>query len=214
MTGPVILESDEIGLDEIEALLTDAADLVRIRAFVNPHAAARIARRLERHPSHAVYRNTTELERVGESHFETHDNAISARSAQDTFGRERSPSWRCTTASWWRSRRISASPPCRIAAGQSHLRERAGGEEEDEAEAHESRSSPIDSRQRKPVTSMDGPLGTLKVETEPTPCQRRHVTNSSCSTTRADGPWCMSFQKADYSEDNRRHAKNKENPCV
>lgn len=75
MTGPVILESYEIGLAEIEALLTDAADLVLIRAFVDPRAAGRIARRLERHPSHAVYRNTTELERVGESHFETHDTS-------------------------------------------------------------------------------------------------------------------------------------------
>lgn len=73
MTGPAILESDEIGAGEIEALLTDAIDMVRIRPFTDPDAAVRIARRLERHPSHAVYRNTEELERVGESHFETHD---------------------------------------------------------------------------------------------------------------------------------------------
>lgn len=73
MTGPAILESGEIGAAEIEALLTDAVDMVRIRAFTNPDAAVRIARRLDRHPSHAVYRNTAELERVGESHFETHD---------------------------------------------------------------------------------------------------------------------------------------------
>jgi hypothetical protein len=73
VTEPVILEPGEIGAGEIEALLTDAADVVRIRAFTDPDAAVRIARRLERHPSHAVYRNTGELERVGESHFETHD---------------------------------------------------------------------------------------------------------------------------------------------
>lgn len=73
MTGAAILDCGEIGLREIEALLTDAVDVVRIRAFTDPHAAVRIARRLERHPSHAVYRNTAELERVGESHFETHD---------------------------------------------------------------------------------------------------------------------------------------------
>jgi hypothetical protein len=35
-------------------------------------------------------------------------NAISARSAQDVFGRARAPRWRCMTASWCRNSRISA----------------------------------------------------------------------------------------------------------
>ena len=72
MARQVILEPDEIGVGEIEALLTDAVDVVHLRAFTDPSTAVRIGRRLERHPSHTVYRNTAELERVGESHFETH----------------------------------------------------------------------------------------------------------------------------------------------
>lgn len=70
MTGPAILESDEVGVDEIEALLTDAAHLVRIRVFTDPQTARRIARwgnatRATRSTS------TTELERVEASYFTT-----------------------------------------------------------------------------------------------------------------------------------------------
>ena len=73
MNGPAVLDRHDIGPGEIEALLCDAADLIRIQGFTEPSAASRIAQRLARHHSRSVYRNTLELERVGESHFETHD---------------------------------------------------------------------------------------------------------------------------------------------
>jgi hypothetical protein len=52
--------------------------------------------------------------------------------------------------------------PCRIAAGKPRRFEQSAGEEEDEAEAHENRSSPVRDRGCKRTTSMDGTVGTLR----------------------------------------------------
>ena len=48
---------------------------------------------------------------------------------------------RCSTASWWRSRRISAVLPRRRTPGQPQPRGYLDGEKEHEAQAHETRSS-------------------------------------------------------------------------
>jgi hypothetical protein len=73
VTRPAILERGEIGAGEIGALLADAADAVRIRAFTDPGVAVRIPQRLERNRGQAVYRSIVYLERSGRATFERHD---------------------------------------------------------------------------------------------------------------------------------------------
>ena len=65
--------------------------------------------------------------------------ANSARSVHVSLGR--AAVCRCRTASWWRSRRISASFPRRRTPGQPQPRGYLDGEKEHEAQAHETRSS-------------------------------------------------------------------------
>jgi len=65
-------------VDTFTARHFDDLDAGRVRAlriseFVAPDVAGYLADRLTQHPSLSVYRNTSELMRVGESHYETHD---------------------------------------------------------------------------------------------------------------------------------------------
>ncbi|WP_159049653.1 hypothetical protein [Streptomyces sp. NRRL WC-3618] len=57
----------------LEPLIAGDVLAIRIPGFTDPAEAHGMARRLAAHPSLSAYRNTPELVRVGESHYETHD---------------------------------------------------------------------------------------------------------------------------------------------
>ncbi len=68
-----IVNAERIGLAELDRLISGETLLVHVRRFIDPAAADNIADRIVSHWSRAAYRNTPELIRVGESHYETHD---------------------------------------------------------------------------------------------------------------------------------------------
>lgn len=59
-----------VHLDDLDAGRVRA---LRISRFVEPDVCGHLADQLTRHHSLSAYRNTSELMRVGESHYETHD---------------------------------------------------------------------------------------------------------------------------------------------
>ncbi|MGW5237011.1 2OG-Fe(II)-dependent halogenase WelO5 family protein [Streptomyces nodosus] len=74
MTGdPRVLTLTELVTGCLDPLLDGNVLAIRIPGFTDPAQALDIARRLAAHPSLSAYRNTPELVRVGESHYETHD---------------------------------------------------------------------------------------------------------------------------------------------
>lgn len=68
-----IVNADRIGPAELDKLMSGEALIVHVRRFIDPPVADDIADRIVAHWSLAAYRNTPELIRVGESHYETHD---------------------------------------------------------------------------------------------------------------------------------------------
>lgn len=68
-----IRDIDWVRETDVAALLAREVLALRIRGFVDPNAAYEIAESLVGHSSLSAYRNTSELVRVGESHYETHD---------------------------------------------------------------------------------------------------------------------------------------------
>ncbi|MGW1259335.1 hypothetical protein ACWD5Q_30175 [Streptomyces sp. NPDC002513] len=74
MTGEHrVLTVAELAKGCLEPLWDGAVLAVRVPRFTDPSEAHGIAARLAAHPSLSEYRNTPELVRVGESHYETHD---------------------------------------------------------------------------------------------------------------------------------------------
>ncbi|GAA2661336.1 hypothetical protein [Streptomyces vastus] len=57
----------------LEPLVAGDVLAIRVSGFTDPAEAHGMAHRLAAHPSLSAYRNTPELVRVGESHYETHD---------------------------------------------------------------------------------------------------------------------------------------------
>ncbi|MEU4496313.1 hypothetical protein AB0F96_23425 [Streptomyces sp. NPDC023998] len=69
----VVLTLPDLDKGALAPLLDGSVLAIRIPGFTAPAEAAHIAGRLAAHPSLSAYRNTAELVRVGESHYETHD---------------------------------------------------------------------------------------------------------------------------------------------
>lgn len=76
-----ILDVTRITHTDIEQIVSGKVLLLRIREFVPADAALEMASRLVVHHSLAAYRNTPELIRVGQSHYETHDSDGSVNEA-------------------------------------------------------------------------------------------------------------------------------------
>lgn len=68
-----VLTLPELAKDCLGPLLNGEVLAIRVPGFTDPAQAHGMARRLAAHPSLSAYRNTPELVRVGESHYETHD---------------------------------------------------------------------------------------------------------------------------------------------
>jgi hypothetical protein len=64
---------DWIRRSDLERLRDGGVSILRIRNFTSAHVAQYIAGKLYGHWSRSAYRNTPELIRVGESHYETHN---------------------------------------------------------------------------------------------------------------------------------------------
>jgi len=69
----IIKDIDRLGRTDVAVLLACDVLALRIKRFVRLDAAQEIAERIASHWSLSAYRNTPELVRVGESHYETHD---------------------------------------------------------------------------------------------------------------------------------------------
>lgn len=73
MITSAIRDIDRIKKTDVAALLAHDVLALRVTGFVDPGAAYEIAEGLVGHSSLSAYRNTSELIRVGESHYETRD---------------------------------------------------------------------------------------------------------------------------------------------
>lgn len=69
----LVLDVDEISSQDLLSLVSGENLAVRYRGFTSMQAASHISSSALLHHSRSVYRNTDELERVGQSHYETHD---------------------------------------------------------------------------------------------------------------------------------------------
>jgi len=76
-----VLDVAEIGREHVDRLVAGEVAAIRIRGFVPAATALEIGDRLASHWSLAAYRNSPELVRVGESHWETHDDDGSTNEA-------------------------------------------------------------------------------------------------------------------------------------
>lgn len=68
-----VTDVKEIDKRELANLEQGRTLVLRIEGFLTEATALALSEQLVRHPSLSVYRNTSELERVGESHYETHN---------------------------------------------------------------------------------------------------------------------------------------------
>ncbi|MEZ0112359.1 hypothetical protein ABH920_006378 [Catenulispora sp. EB89] len=76
-----VLDVAEIRQEHVDRLVAGDVSAVRVRGFVSAGTAVEIGDSLARHWSLSRYRNTPELVRVGESHWETHDDDGSTNEA-------------------------------------------------------------------------------------------------------------------------------------
>jgi hypothetical protein len=73
MTDHGVVIRSGLGTAALSPLLEGTALAVHVPGFTPSGEAEHMAARLAAHPSLSTYRNTAELVRIGQSHFETHD---------------------------------------------------------------------------------------------------------------------------------------------